>query len=43
MRLLGIDPAAKLTTPQGETVAVSPLAANEIPVAETGGILREIM
>ena len=41
--LLGIDPAAKLTTPQGETVAVSPLAANEIPAGETGGILKEIM
>lgn len=41
--LLGIDAGAKLTTPQGETVNVSPLAANEIPAKETGGLLTEIM
>jgi len=41
--LLGIDAGAKLTTPQGEQVAVSPLAGNEIPAGETGGILKEIM
>lgn len=43
MELLGIDPAAKLVTPQGVEVAVSPLANNEIPAKETGGLLREIM
>ena len=41
--LLGIDAHAKLTTPQGQTPFVSPLAANEIPAKETGGLLREIM
>jgi hypothetical protein len=41
--LLGIDPSGKMTTPQGATVSVSPLAANEIPAKETGGVLKEIM
>lgn len=41
--LLDIDPAAELTTPQGSRISVSPLAANEIPAKETGGLLREIM
>jgi hypothetical protein len=41
--LLDIDAGAKLTTPQGETLCVSPLAANEIPPKETGGLLTEIM
>jgi hypothetical protein len=41
--LLGFDGNAKLTTPQGESVDVSPLAANEIPAKETGGLLTEIM
>lgn len=41
--LMGIDPAAKMTTPQGESVCVSPLAAGEIPATETGGLLKEIM
>ena len=41
--LLGIDGAAKLTTPQGDKICVSPLADNEIPAKETGGLLREIM
>ncbi|HEY3319452.1 MAG TPA: DUF1501 domain-containing protein [Planctomycetota bacterium] len=41
--LLGIDPNAKLTTPQGETVCLSPIAAGEIPAKESGGLLREIM
>ena len=41
--LLGIDANAKLTTPQGESVFVSPFAANEIPAKETGGLLKEIM
>lgn len=41
--LLGIDPAAKLVTPQGDEVAVSPLASRDIPVKETGGLLKEIM
>ncbi len=41
--LLGIDGATKLTTPQGEKVCVSPLANNEIPAKETGGLLQEIM
>lgn len=43
LELLGIDPAARLVTPQGAEVAVSPLASNEIPARETGGLLREIM
>ncbi len=42
-KLLGIDENAKLTTPQGQTVFVSPFAANEIPAKETGGLLKEIM
>lgn len=42
MELLGIDPAAKLVTTQGVEVTVSPLAGNEIPAKETGGLLREI-
>ncbi|MCY3020387.1 MAG: DUF1501 domain-containing protein [Planctomycetota bacterium] len=41
--LFGIDADATLTTPQGATVSVSPLAANEIPAKETGGLLKEIM
>jgi hypothetical protein len=41
--LVGIDPDSKLTTPQGESVPVSPLAAKEIPAKETGGLLKEIM
>ena len=41
--LLGIDPAATLPTPQGGSVTVSPLAGNQIPAKETGGLLREIM
>ena len=41
--LLGIDPNAKIPTPQGGEVCVSPFAAKEIPEKETGGILREIM
>ncbi len=41
--LLGIDAQAKLTSPQGESVFVSPLANNEIPAKETGGLLKEIM
>jgi len=43
LELLGIDPAAKLVTPQGVEVAVSPLANLEIPAKETGGLLKEIM
>ncbi|MEI8350923.1 MAG: DUF1501 domain-containing protein [bacterium] len=43
LELLGIDPAAKLVTPQGVEVAVSPLANHEIPAKETGGLLKEIM
>jgi len=43
MELLDIDPSAKLMTPQGIEVAVSPLADHEIPAKETGGLLREIM
>ena len=43
LELLNIDPHAKLITPQGEEVFVSPLANNEIPAKETGGLLREIM
>jgi hypothetical protein len=43
LELLGIDPAAKLVTPQGIEVAVSPLANHEIPAKETGGLLKEIM
>lgn len=41
--LLGIAPDAKITTPQGESVFVSPFAAGEIPAKETGGLLTEIM
>ncbi|MCX6998527.1 MAG: DUF1501 domain-containing protein [Kiritimatiellaeota bacterium] len=41
--LLGIDGAARLMTTQGEKICVSPLADNEIPAKETGGLLREIM
>jgi len=41
--LLGIDPGAKLTTPQDEKVCVSALAGKEIPAKESGGLLREIM
>jgi len=41
--LLGIGANAKLLTPQGQTLCVSPLAANEIPAKETGGLLKEIM
>ena len=41
--LLGIPQDAKLSTPQGEQVFVSPFAANEIPAKDTGGLLREIM
>jgi hypothetical protein len=41
--LLGLDPGAKLTTPQGEQVFVSPFAAKEIPEKETGGPLKEIL
>lgn len=41
--LLGIDLAAKLNTPRGETVCVSPLASKEIPPKESGGLLKEIM
>ena len=41
--LLGIDAGASLKTPQGESVLVSPFAANEIPAKETGGLLREII
>ena len=43
LELLDIDPAAKLVTPQGVEVVVSPLANHEIPAKETGGLLREIM
>lgn len=43
MELLGIDLRAKLVTPQGVEVAVSPLANGEYPAKETGGLLREIM
>lgn len=43
LQLLGIDPAAKLTTPQGVEVAVSPLPNHEIPDKEVGGLLKEIM
>lgn len=43
MELLGIDPAAKLVTPQGVEVTVSPLASHEIPGKKTGGLLKEIM
>ena len=43
LELLGIDPGAKLMTPQGAEVFVSPLADQEIPAKETGGLLREIM
>ncbi len=41
--LLGIAADAKITTPQGESVFVSPFAAGEIPPKETGGLLKEIM
>ncbi len=41
--LLGIDGNAKLPTPQGGTVPVSPFADGSIPAKETGGLLREIM
>jgi uncharacterized protein (DUF1501 family) len=41
--LMGIDPAAKLNTPQGESVCISPLAAKEIAAKESGGLLKEIM
>jgi len=42
--LLGIDHAqAKLSTPQGVPVFVSPFAAGEVPPRETGGLLKEIM
>jgi len=42
--LLGIDHAqAKLTTPQGVPVPISPFAAGEIQPKETGGLLREIL
>ncbi len=41
--LLGIDGNAKLPTPQGAQMAVSPFADNAIPAKETGGLLREIM
>lgn len=41
--LLGIAPDAKLVTPQGESVFVSPFTAGEIPAKETGGLLTEIM
>jgi len=40
---LGIDANAKLTTPQGVQVSVSPFAANEIPAKETGGPLKELL
>lgn len=43
LELLGIDPAAKLVTPQGDEVTVSPLVRHEIPAKETGGLLKEIM
>jgi hypothetical protein len=39
--LLGIDLKAKMTSPRGESAAVSPLASGEIK--ETGGLLKEIM
>lgn len=41
--LLGIEPDARLTTPQGEQVFVSPFKAGEIPEKETGGLLKEII
>ena len=42
-QLLGIAPDARLTTPQGETPFVSPLAGKEIAAKETAGILKEIL
>ena len=42
-QLLGIPLDAKLPHPQGVDVRVSPLANNEIPEKETGGLLKEIM
>ena len=41
--LMGIPADAKIPTPQGDQVYVSPFAANEISAKETGGLLREIM
>jgi hypothetical protein len=41
--LMGIDSQSKIPVPEGGTVFVSPLAANEVPASETGGILKEIM
>jgi hypothetical protein len=42
-QLLGIPANAKLTTPQGQQVFVSPFAAKEVAAKETGGLLKEIM
>ncbi len=41
--LLGIDGSARLTTPQGAQVIVSPLAGGEVAARDTGGLLKEIM
>lgn len=41
--LMGIDPQARLLTPEGERPFVSPFAAGEIPPGETGGLLKELM
>jgi len=44
MRLaLGISPKAKFQSVQGEQLCVSPFETREVPVKETGGILKEIM
>ncbi len=40
---LGIDAGAKLRTPQGSEVPLSPLASGEIPAKETGGPLKELL
>jgi hypothetical protein len=41
--LMGIDSQSQIPVPEGGTVFVSPLASNEVPASETGGILKEIM
>lgn len=42
-KLLGIAGDARIRVPQGGTVPASPLPSGEIPAAETGGLLTEIM
>jgi hypothetical protein len=40
---LGLDAGAKLRTPQGADVPLSPVASGEIPAKECGGPLKELL